>query len=106
MILLLSQSQAVKTTTAIYLCGQIPVTTDGQFIKGSIAEKTKQCLANLEAVLTEAGSAITKIVKVNVILIDMGDFAVGRLHIHIARSLRRAGEARTQTDIGVSRSRR
>lgn len=105
-MLLLSQSQAVKTPTAIYLCGQIPVTADGQFIKGSIAEKTKQCLANLEAVLTEAGSAITKIVKVNVFLVDMGDFAVSQIHFHIARLLRRDGEVGTQTDIGVLRSRK
>ncbi|KAJ5100147.1 endoribonuclease L-PSP [Penicillium argentinense] len=67
-------SQAVKTPTAIYLCGQIPVTADGNFVQGSIAEKTKQCLANLQAVLIEAGSSIQKVVKVTVFLTDMAYF--------------------------------
>jgi enamine deaminase RidA (YjgF/YER057c/UK114 family) len=72
------QSQAVKTPFAIFLCGQIPVTADGHFVQGSIADKTKQCLANLEAVLTEAGSAIAKVVKVNVFLADMDHFDVSQ----------------------------
>jgi enamine deaminase RidA (YjgF/YER057c/UK114 family) len=56
------------------------VTADGHFVQGSIADKTKQCLANLEAVLEEAGSAIAKVVKVNVFLADMNHFDVSRLH--------------------------
>lgn len=70
------QSQAVKTPTAIYLSGQIPLTADGTFIEGTIAEKTRQCISNLEAVLKEAGSTIQKVVKVNIFLADMGYFAV------------------------------
>ncbi|KAF7587273.1 hypothetical protein BBP40_007490 [Aspergillus hancockii] len=66
--------QAVKTSTAVYLCGQIPVTADGNFVQGSIAEKTKQCLTNLPAVLTEAGSSLEKVVKVNVFLTDVAYF--------------------------------
>ncbi|ROT40052.1 endoribonuclease L-PSP [Sodiomyces alkalinus F11] len=68
-------SQAVKTPTAIYLSGQIPITADGKFIEGSIAEKTRQCITNLKAVLTEAGSSIEKVVKVTIFLADMDYFA-------------------------------
>jgi enamine deaminase RidA (YjgF/YER057c/UK114 family) len=38
-------------------------------VEGSIAEKTEQCIKNLKAILTEAGSGIPKVVKVGVSLI-------------------------------------
>jgi len=68
-------SQAVKTPTAIYCSGQIPLLADGTPVEGSIGDKTKQCCKNLEAVLKEAGSSIPKIVKVTIFLSDMGHFA-------------------------------
>ncbi|KAF9879096.1 endoribonuclease L-PSP [Colletotrichum karsti] len=68
-------SQAVKTPTAIYCSGQIPLNPEGVLIDGTITDKTKQCITNLQAVLTEAGSSIAKVVKVNIFLADMGDFA-------------------------------
>ncbi|KAI5466322.1 protein HMF1 [Mariannaea sp. PMI_226] len=68
-------SQAIKTPTAIYCSGQIPLTPEGQFVEGTIGEKTRQCCQNLKAVLEEAGSEITKVVKVNIFLSDMEHFA-------------------------------
>ncbi|KAF6827461.1 endoribonuclease L-PSP [Colletotrichum musicola] len=68
-------SQAVKTPTAIYCSGQIPLNAEGVLVEGTITEKTKQCITNLEAVLIEAGSSIAKVVKVNIFLADMGSFA-------------------------------
>jgi len=68
-------SQAVKTPTAIYCSGQIPLLSDGSMVEGSIGDKTKQCCKNLEAVLKEAGSSIPKIVKVTIFLSDMDHFA-------------------------------
>lgn len=69
-------SQAIKTPTAIYCSGQIPCDPEGNLIEGTIQEKTRQCINNLKAVLEEAGSSLEKVVKVNVFLADMGDFAV------------------------------
>ncbi|KAL0939265.1 l-psp endoribonuclease family protein [Colletotrichum truncatum] len=71
----LVRSQAIKTPTAIYCSGQIPLNPEGVLVEGTIAEKTKQCITNLKAVLVEAGSSIEKVVKVNIFLADMGDFA-------------------------------
>ncbi|KAH6659959.1 endoribonuclease L-PSP [Truncatella angustata] len=68
-------SHAVKTPTAIYCSGQIHLDPQGNMISGTITEKTALCLKNLEAVLKEAGSSIQKIVKVNIFLADMADFA-------------------------------
>lgn len=69
-------SHAIKTPTAIYCSGQIPADADGNLVSGSIQDKTRQCIQNLEAVLVEAGSAIANVVKVNVFITDMANFAV------------------------------
>ncbi|KAH8737122.1 Endoribonuclease L-PSP-domain-containing protein [Ilyonectria robusta] len=68
-------SQAIKTPTAIYCSGQIPLTPEGEFIQGTIGEKTRQCCKNLQAVIEEAGSSMTKVVKVTIFLSDMEHFA-------------------------------
>ncbi|KAK3906850.1 Endoribonuclease L-PSP-domain-containing protein [Staphylotrichum tortipilum] len=68
-------SQAIKTPTAIYCSGQIPCDAQGNLIEGTIQEKTAACIANLKAVLEEAGSSIEKVVKVNAFLTDMANFA-------------------------------
>jgi enamine deaminase RidA (YjgF/YER057c/UK114 family) len=40
-----------------------------------VTDKQKQCITNLGEVLKAAGSSINSIVKVNVFLADMDDFA-------------------------------
>jgi reactive intermediate/imine deaminase len=67
-------SQAVKTATAIYCSGSIPLNAEGVLVEGTITEKTKQCIENLQAVLEEAGSSIEKVVKVTIFLADMSSF--------------------------------
>jgi reactive intermediate/imine deaminase len=69
-------SQAIKTPTAIYCSGQIPLTPEGTMVEGTIGEKTRQCCQNLEAVLKEAGSSMAKVVKCNIFISDMEHFAV------------------------------
>ncbi|KAI1120727.1 Endoribonuclease L-PSP-domain-containing protein [Nemania abortiva] len=60
---------------AIYCSGSIPMDSQGNLIQGSITEQTAQVFKNLKAVLTEAGSGLEKVVKVNIFLADMGSFA-------------------------------
>lgn len=61
------QSQAVISSNGtIYCSGQLPMNAEGKMISGSIQEKTRQCLQNLQAVLENAGSAISGVMKVNV----------------------------------------
>ena len=47
----------------------------GAVVVGTVQEQTRQCLTNIEAVLTAAGSSIAKIVSATVILVDGDDFA-------------------------------
>lgn len=44
-------------------------------VEGTIQQKTAACISNLKAVLTAAGSGIEKVVKVNVFITDMANFA-------------------------------
>jgi 2-iminobutanoate/2-iminopropanoate deaminase len=71
-------SQAIKTSSTIYCSGQIPCTPSGEILtadKYTIGQMTEQCIKNLSAVLTAAGSSLSKVVKVNVFITTMDDFA-------------------------------
>lgn len=54
---------------------QVPFTKEGKLVDGGIAEHTEQCIKNLGNVLAAAGSSWEKVVKVNVYLKNMDDFA-------------------------------
>jgi 2-iminobutanoate/2-iminopropanoate deaminase len=69
-------SQATIAGGFIYTAGQIafdPATME--IVPGAIAEQTERVMANLEAILSEAGSSLSKVVKTTCFLADMGDFA-------------------------------
>ncbi|MER2261677.1 MAG: RidA family protein [Psychrobacillus sp.] len=66
--------QGMVVNGMFYSSGQIPLTPSGEVIDGSITEQTDQVFANLEAVLAEAGSSLSKVVKTLVFLKDMNDF--------------------------------
>ncbi|KAI0397807.1 endoribonuclease L-PSP [Xylariaceae sp. FL0594] len=68
-------SQAIKTPTAIYCSGSIPMDAQGNLIQGSITEQTAQVFKNLQAVLSAADSSLDRVVKVNIFLADMSSFA-------------------------------
>jgi 2-iminobutanoate/2-iminopropanoate deaminase len=60
----------------VYLSGQTgqdPGT--GEIVTGGVAAETRQVLANLSHVLDAAGLDFTSVVKCNVFLVDMADFA-------------------------------
>jgi enamine deaminase RidA (YjgF/YER057c/UK114 family) len=56
-------------------------------VEGTIQEKTAACIKNLKAVLTAAGSGIEKVVKVNIFITDMANFAVSQITHHAILSL-------------------
>ena len=69
-------SQAVSANGLVFCSGQIALTADGSDkTTESVAEQTRQCLTNLQAVLAEAGTGLDNAVKVTAFLTDMGDFA-------------------------------
>lgn len=69
-------SQAVAANGFLYTAGQIafdPATME--VVAGGITEQSEQVMKNLTAVLTAAGCSWSDVVKTNVFLKDMGDFA-------------------------------
>ena len=69
-------SQAIVANGFIYTAGQIALDpASGQVVEGGIREQTVRVMANLQAVLTAAGSSLSSVVKTTVFLIDMADFA-------------------------------
>ncbi|MBV2130602.1 RidA family protein [Arsukibacterium indicum] len=69
-------SQAVKIGTTVYLSGQIPlVPTTMQMVSEDFASQTHQVFKNLSAVCEAAGGNLNNMVKVNIFLTDLGQFA-------------------------------
>lgn len=68
-------NQAVKAGNTLYISGQIALSPQtGELVDGSVADEARQVLDNLLAILTEAGYALTDVVKTTIFLRDMGDF--------------------------------
>ncbi len=69
-------SQAVKIGTTVYLSGQIPlVPATMQMVSENFAEQTQQVFENLTAVCQAAGGSLNDMVKVNIFLTDLSNFA-------------------------------
>ncbi|WP_394826267.1 RidA family protein [Pendulispora albinea] len=69
-------SHAVDTDPYVYLSGQTPIDpATGRLIEGSIGDQTRQTFANLFEVLKAGGLGPEHVVKCNVYLTNMADFA-------------------------------
>ena len=69
-------SHAVEAGDLVYLSGQTPLdSATGKLVEGDIAAQTEQCFKNLFAVLASAGLSEADVIKANVFLTDMGDYA-------------------------------
>lgn len=70
-------SQAVRCGHTVYLSGQIPLDpTTMDLVTGGRAAEIDQVFRNLEAVCVAAGGSLAHIVKLNIFLVDLGDFAL------------------------------
>lgn len=67
-------SQAIVVGDMVYTAGQIPLTPEGELIKGDIHDQARQTLVNLNNVLEAAGSSLDQVVKTTIYLTDMDNF--------------------------------
>lgn len=68
-------SQAIKVGNTVYLSGQIPLDpVSMQMVEGFEAQ-TVQVFENLKAVAEAAGGSLQNVVKLNIYLVDLGNFA-------------------------------
>lgn len=69
-------SQAVRAGDTVYLSGQIPLDPKTmELVGGSVDIQIRRVFDNLDAVATAAGGSLQDIVKLNVYLTDLGNFA-------------------------------
>jgi 2-iminobutanoate/2-iminopropanoate deaminase len=69
-------SHAVRAGEFLYLSGQTPLSAaTGKLVEGGIQEQAQQCFHNLFRVLEAAGLGPGNVIKVNVFLTKMEDFA-------------------------------
>jgi 2-iminobutanoate/2-iminopropanoate deaminase len=92
-------SHAVESGETVYLSGQTPLDPEtGALVTEGIAAQAERCFRNLFAVLAAAGLSSDDVVKVNVYLVDMSEFAT--MNAVYERQFERPFPARTT--IGVA----
>ena len=71
-------SQAVVANGMVFTSGQIALKADGDdaILSQDVIAQSKQVLKNLDEVLKESGSSMSKVVKTTIFLASMDDFAV------------------------------
>ena len=68
-------SQGIITGNLLFASGQIAINPENGEIQGTdIVTQTEQVMKNIGAILAEAGTDYTKVVKTTCFLADMGDF--------------------------------
>lgn len=69
-------SQGIIVDKFLFASGQIPINpANGEIEAHGILEQSEQVMKNVGAILAEAGTDYTKVVKTTCFLADMGDFA-------------------------------
>lgn len=68
-------SQAIDAGSFVFCSGQIPVNPATGEVPEGITAQTAQSIANVKAILAEAGLTIDNVIKTTVFLADMKDFA-------------------------------
>lgn len=70
-------SQAIEANGFVFCSGQIALDpATGILVEGGVAEQARRVLDNLRAVLQIAGTDFEKVVKTEVFLVNLADFAI------------------------------
>jgi len=69
-------SQAISTGDLLFTAGQVAIDPrTGKLVEDGIKEQSRQVMENLKAILTEARTGFSKVVKTTVFLQDIKTFA-------------------------------
>ena len=69
-------SQAIMANDTLYVSGQIPVIpATGVIVSDQVEEQARQVMENVKAVVEAAGLTLEHVVKTNVFIKNMDDFA-------------------------------
>jgi 2-iminobutanoate/2-iminopropanoate deaminase len=93
-------SQAIKANGFVFVAGRLGFEPGQTEVVGpGIKAQTEQTIDNLEAILTEAGSSLDRIVKTTVFLASLGDFQ-GMNEVYAGR-IGDAPPARSTIEVGA-----
>ena len=93
-------SQAIVANGFLFTAGQIALDpSSGQIVPGDVVAQAERVLANLKAILDEAGASWSDVVKTTVYLHDMNDFP--RVNEVYARALGSARPARSTVQVSA-----
>ena len=80
-------SQAIRAGKFLFASGQLGLDPSTGNLQEGIEAQTRQALANLQAVLAEAGAGVENVVKTTIFLADMAHFAtVNNLYAQVFQS--------------------
>ena len=69
-------SQGVVAGDTLYISGQIPLNPSTKaLVEGTISEQAEQVINNLESICEAANTSLANIVKLNIFLTDLSNFA-------------------------------
>ena len=70
-------SQAVKVDNTVYISGQIPLDPASmEVVEGGIDAQITRVFDNLKAVAAASGGSLANVVKLNIFLVDLGNFPI------------------------------
>lgn len=70
-------SQAVRVGDTVYISGQIPLVPETmEVVEGDMEASIRRVFDNLKAICEAAGGSLADIVKLNIFLTDLGNFAL------------------------------
>lgn len=70
-------SQAIKAGNTVYLSGQIPLNPETmEIVSDDFEAQARQVFTNLQSVCEEAAGSLGDIVKLNLYLVDLDNFAI------------------------------
>ncbi len=68
-------SQAVRTGDLVFLSGQIPLDPKTMELVEGFSDQTRQVFNNLKAVVEAAGGNMDQLIKLNIFVMDLANFA-------------------------------
>lgn len=65
---------ATGTGRVLFISGQVGADSEGKMVSDDIVEQFDQALGNLVCVLREAGGSVEDIVKINLLILNKGEY--------------------------------
>jgi enamine deaminase RidA (YjgF/YER057c/UK114 family) len=84
-------SRAVRVGNQVFVAGTVGRGADGNVVEGGVYEQARQVIANIEAVLKQAGASLGDVVRTRIYVVDVDtQDEVSRAHLEAFGEIRPA----------------